>query len=255
MYGTQSPEVGGVRRSVTVASSDDGRIGSITFQRPDVMNALNIALCSEAAAAIHELAGDVSVVVVRGAGGNFSVGGDIEEVRKLRTEGPDALATIFDSFAGLIGAVLDVNVPVIAAVEGYALAGGFELLQVCDVVLVSETAVLGDHHIRAGQVPAGGGSQRLPRLVGRQRALAHLLTGDRLDAATAVEWGLAYRSAPADEFDDLVAGVADRIATKERAALRTMKSLVVRGLEHPLSDGLRLEREAVLDASSWREFE
>lgn len=231
----------------------DQRIGTVTLNRPDVYNAVNIDLCRSAAAALYELADHASVIVLRGAGGNFSAGGDIEEVRKLRSEGPEAVAVLFDAFAGLIQAVLEVEVPVVAAVEGYTLAGGFELVQVCDVVLLSETAVLGDHHIRAGQVPAGGGSQRLPRLVGRQRALAHLLTGDRIDPATAVAWGLAYRWASADKFDELVADVVDRIASKDRAALRTMKSLVVRGLERDLDDGLRLERQAVVDATSWRE--
>lgn len=254
MYGTQ---FGDDRdRTVTVEVPDgDRRVGTVTLQRPDVRNAMSIELCRSAAAALHGLADEASVVVLRGAGGNFSTGGDIDEVRRLREEGPEALSEIFDAFASLIQAVLDVEVPVVAAVEGYALAGGFELLQVCDVVLLSETAVLGDHHIRAGQVPAGGGSQRLPRLVGRQRALAHLLTGDRIDSTTAVAWGLAYRWAPADEFDAMVSEVVDRMASTDPAALRTMKSLVVRGLRHDLDEGLQMERRAVLDASSWREFE
>lgn len=253
MYRTQSGEQGS---PIAVEPPDgDLGVGTITFQRPDVYNALSIELCRSAAAAVGEMADEASVIVLRGAGGNFSTGGDIDEVRGLRSEGPRALSTIFEAFAGLIQAVLDVEVPVVAAVEGYALAGGFELLQVCDVVLLSETAVLGDHHIRAGQVPAGGGSQRLPRLVGRQRALAHLLTGDRIDPSTAVAWGLAYRWVPAGEFDELVAGVVDRIASKDRAAVRTMKSLVVRGLQRDLDEGLALERQAVLDASSWREFQ
>jgi enoyl-CoA hydratase/carnithine racemase len=231
------------------------RVGTITFQRPEVYNAMSIDLCRSVTAALRGLAEQASVIVLRGAGGNFSAGGDIDEVRQLRSEGPEALVVLFDAFAGLLQAVLDIKVPVVAAVEGYALAGGFELLQVCDVVLLSDTAVLGDQHIRFGQVPAGGGSQRLPRLVGRQRGLAHLLTGDRIDPALAVAWGLAYQWATADEFDQLVTDVVDRIASKDRTALCTMKSLVVRGLQTDLDEGLRLERKAVLDATSWREFQ
>lgn len=253
MYGTQSGAPGSILR--VDRPTADRPVGTVTFQRPEVHNAMSIELARASASAVRELAADAAVVVLRGAGGSFSVGGDIEEVTRLRAVGPDALAEVFDAFGGLLEAVQAVDVPVVAAVEGYALAGGFELLQVCDVVLLSETAVLGDHHIRAGQVPAGGGSQRLPRLVGRQRALAHLLTGDRLDAPTAVAWGLAYRWAPADEFEAMVDEVVDRIATKDRAALRTMKSLVVTGLAGDLPDGLALERRAVLDPGSWRAFE
>ncbi|HWL43692.1 MAG TPA: enoyl-CoA hydratase/isomerase family protein [Ilumatobacter sp.] len=227
---------------------------TITFQRPDVLNAFNRALCRAAAVAVQEAADESSVVVLRGAGGNFSVGGDIAEVQQLRADSPAAVATLFDAFAELLASVRAARTPVVAAVEGYALAGGFELLQVCDVVLVSASAVLGDHHIRAGQVPAGGGSQRLPRLVGRQRALAHLLTGERLDATTAVAWGLAYRSAPAERFEELVTTVVDQLASKDHVALGTMKSLVDRGLGLPLDEGLELERAAALDTASWREF-
>lgn len=253
MYGTQSDEPGSL---VAVGRPDpDEGVGTITFQRAEVYNAMSIDLCRTSVAALHELAGDSSVIVLRGAGGNFSVGGDIDEVNRLRAAGPESLAAIFEAFGSLLQAVADIDVPVVAAVEGYALAGGFELLQVCDVVLLSETAVLGDHHIRAGQVPAGGGSQRLPRLVGRQRALAHLLTGDRIDPPTAVAWGLAYRWAPAAEFDAMVEEVVGHIAAKDRAALRTMKSLVVQGLQRDLDEGLALERRAVLDPSSWRAFE
>lgn len=240
--------------SITTAATGDGRARTITFGRPQVLNAMTRELSRALVAAVRAAAGEASVVVLRGAESNFSVGGDIAEVQQLRAEGPDALATMFDAFTELLRAVCEVDVPVVAAVEGYALAGGFELLQVCDVVLLSETAVLGDYHIRAGQVPAGGGSQRLPRLVGRQRALGHLLTGERLDAATAMAWGLAYRVAPAEEFDDMVSGVVEQIAAQDPTALRTMKSLVVRGLDLPLDDGLRLERAAALDSSSWREF-
>lgn len=255
MYGTKSAESNGDGVVRVVAPSEQSPVGVVTFNRPDVRNALSSELCRAAASALREVATAASVVVLNGAGGNFSVGGDIDEVRRLRAAGPTALAGLFDAFGELLQTVVDVDVPVVAAVEGYALAGGFELLQVCDVVLVSETVVLGDHHIRAGQVPAGGGSQRLPRIVGRQRALAHLLSGDRLDAATAVAWGLAYRSAPADEFDELVRTVVEQIAGKDRGALRTIKSLVAEGLELPLADGLRLERAAVLDQRSWREFD
>jgi enoyl-CoA hydratase len=136
---------------------------------------------------------------------------------------------------------------VVAAVEGYAMAGGFELMQAGDIVIVRDDAKIADNHSNFGQVPGGGGSQRLPRLVGRQRALAHILTGGRLSGTEAVAWGLAYRSVPAERFDAAVDELAERLAGKSRAALARTKRLVYEGLRRPLAEGLALERQAVLD--------
>jgi enoyl-CoA hydratase/carnithine racemase len=234
--------------------TEDHRVATITFNRPEVYNAMSSELSRTVASALEALDPLCSVIVLRGAGGNFSVGGDIAEVERLREEGPDALVGIFDAFGDLVRAIIATKAVVIAAVEGYALAGGFEILQVCDVVLLSGSAALGDHHIRAGQIPAGGGSQRLPRIVGRQRALSHLLSGDRLDAPTAVAWGLGYKWAPAEEFEAMVSSVVASIASKNAGALQTMKSLVDRGLEVSLEEGLAIERAAVVDPESWRSF-
>ena len=251
MYGTMSGE----SNLIAVERPDgDRRVGTVTFQRPEVRNALSIDLCHAAANAIRELATDASVIMLRGSGGNFSSGGDIEEVTRLRAEGPAALGAIFEAVGGLMDTILAVEVPVVAAVEGYAVAGGFELLLVCDIVLLSETASLGDYHILVGPTPRWGGiaataPDRGPRpLPGPP---AHRRPDRPGDGG---ELGLAYRWAPADEFDDLVASVVGRIAAQDRTTLRTMKSLVDRGLEGSLEAGLRLERQAVLDPSSWRAF-
>jgi enoyl-CoA hydratase/carnithine racemase len=138
-------------------------------------------------------------------------------------------------------------VPVVAAVEGYAMAGGFELAQACDEVIVADDAILADTHLRFGQIPGGGGSQRLPRLVGRQRATAHILTGDRLTAAEALQWGLAYRCVPAADVEAAARALAERLASRPAAALARAKRLVVQGLELPLADGLARERAEVVD--------
>ncbi len=130
------------------------------------------------------------MIVIRGAGGNFSVGGDFKQVEELRAAGPQPLRALFEAFARACNAAGAVDVPVLAAVEGYALAGGFELMRACDVAIVRDDARVGDHHASAGVIPGGGGSQRLPRLVGRQRALGLILTGDHLSGVEAAAWGL-----------------------------------------------------------------
>ena len=235
------------RGNAPVLAREDGRIGHVTLNRPHARNAITVAL----GAALHDelvaLADRVDVIVVRGAGGHFCVGGDVDEVARLRPGGSQALRPLFENFGRACSVIATLPVPVVAAVEGYAMAGGFELMQASDVVLVRDDAVIADHHSNVGQVPGGGGSQRLPRLVGRQRALAHMVTGDRLSGLDAVAWGLAYRSAPGEGFDALVDEVVGRLAAKDRRALARTKRLVHEGLAGSLDDGLAREIDTVIE--------
>jgi enoyl-CoA hydratase/carnithine racemase len=232
-----------------VLTEVDGRIGRITLNRPDAYNAISVELARSLEHALRELGSDerVNVILIRGAGGNFSVGGDFKELEQLRATGVEAMRELFESFAAACSAITSVAVPVIAAVEGYAMAGGFELMQATDITLVREDAKLADNHTNFGLIPGGGSSQRLPRLIGRQRALGLILTGDRLSGAEAAAWGLAYRAYAAGEFDGAVQELALKLAAKSRDALTRCKRLVYEGLDGSLEDGIRLEVEAVLE--------
>lgn len=230
-----------------VITAVDGRIGWLTLNRPDAMNAITLALARALEGGLRRLAAEAAVIVIRGAGGNFSAGGDVGEVARLRAEGPKALAELFDSYGRAQALIAEVDVPVVAVVEGFAMAGGFELMQACDIAIVAEDAVLADTHLRFGQIPGGGGSQRLPRLVGRQRAAAHILTGDRLTGTEALAWGLAYQAVPAAELESAAGALAERLASRSPEALARTKRLLVRGLELPLADGLALERAEVVE--------
>jgi enoyl-CoA hydratase/carnithine racemase len=230
-----------------VLTAVEGRIGWLTLNRPEAMNAITLALARELERGLGRLATESAVIVIRGAGGNFSAGGDVGEVARLRAEGQKALAELFYSYGRALSFIAELDVPVIAAVEGYAMAGGFELMQACDIVIVADDAVLADTHLRFGQIPGGGGSQRLPRLVGRQRAAAHILTGDRLSGAEALAWGLAYQAVPAVQLEAAARTFAERLASRNPEALARAKRLLVRGLELPLTDGLALERAEAVD--------
>lgn len=232
--------------AVRVEHSDG--IGRVTLDRPERMNAITRALGSELEAALRDLgsSSDVVAVSIRGAGGNFCAGGDFDEVALLRPGGAVALRPLFANFAAACRAVEEIPQPVVAVVEGVATAGGFELMQACDLVLVHDEARLCDNHINFGQVPGGGSTQRLPRLVGRQRALGHLLSGERLRGADAVAWGIALHSYAAADFDASVADFMARLASRHPDALRTIKRLVRDGLETDLADGLARELDAVL---------
>lgn len=225
-----------------------GGVATLTLDRPDAMNAVTTALAVALEEALRCVGGkdDVRVVVVRGAGGNFCAGGDFEEVQRLRSEGPESLRTLFAAFRAACSAVGEIPQPVIAAVEGVAMAGGFELMQASDIVLVREDARISDNHVNFGMVPGGGGSQRLARIAGRQRALGLLLSGDRLSGADAADWGLAYRAYPAELFDDAVSSFAMKLAGRRTDAVRTIKRLVREGLATDLEGGLDLELDAVV---------
>ena len=212
----------------TVVRTISGRVGRITLNRPERLNAITVALARDLERAILDLGGDsaINVILITGADGNFCAGGDFDEVQRLQAKGPEALRELFTAFRQACEAIAAVAVPVVVAVEGVAMAGGFELMQAADVVLVSDDARIADNHITFGMIPGGGSTQRLPRLVGRQTALGLLLSGDRLSGADAVRIGVAYRSFPSSEFDNRVARFVEDLASRDRAAVTTIKRLV-----------------------------
>ena len=233
----------------SVLTDQGDGIGRILLNRPAAMNAITVDLGRALTEAIRKLAcaPDVRVILIRGAGGNFCAGGDFREVERLRACGPGALQPLFDNFAEACNLIARVPVPVVTAVEGYAMAGGFELTLASDMALVRDDAVLADNHVKFGQIPGGGSSQRLPRLVGRQRALGLILSGGRLSGVDAAAWGLAFRSFPAAEFEAGVAAFTATLAGRSRAAVTEIKRLVYTGLAAPLAEGLALERAAVVN--------
>ncbi|MEZ0366103.1 enoyl-CoA hydratase/isomerase family protein [Mycobacterium sp. pUA109] len=233
--------------STVLHTITDG-VGRIALNRPGQMNAITVALGRELERAILDLGNDprANVVLIRGLGGNFCAGGDFNEVQRLRSDGPDELRSLFIAFRRACEAIANVDVPVVAAVEGVAMAGGFELMQSADVVLVSDDARIADNHINFGMIPGGGSTQRMPRLVGRQQALGILLSGDRMSGQEAVRYGLAYRSFAPSEFNEGVEQFVSRLAGRQRSAVTTIKRLVYAGLGRSLAVGLNDESDAVV---------
>jgi enoyl-CoA hydratase/carnithine racemase len=239
--------------SVVQHTIADG-VGHVTLNRPERMNAVTTELARRLEHALNVLSMDpaVNVIVIRGAGNNFCAGGDIAEVERLRSAGPKQLRTLFDAFRRACDLIATVDVPVVAAVEGVAMAGGFELMQAADIVIVSDDARIADSHINFGMIPGGGSTQRLPRLVGRQLALGLLLSGDRLSGLDAVRLGLAYRSFAPDDFDAGLRDFVTKLADRDRAAVTTIKKLVGRAHQHSLAQGLDDEIAAVVEHISRR---
>jgi enoyl-CoA hydratase/carnithine racemase len=230
-----------------VLTTIEASVAHIVLNRPQARNAITVALAAGLAGALREAAARARVIVIRGAGGHFCAGGDFGEVSRLRAGGAAALRPLFETFGAACELIGALPVPVIAAVEGYAMAGGFELIQACDIAIARDDAVLADNHLNFAMIPGGGGSQRLPRIAGPQRALGLILSGDRLTGAQAQQWGLVYRAVPAGEFEPAAAALAANLAGKDPVSLARAKRLVRDGLRLPLRDGLALETEAIIE--------
>ncbi len=235
----------GDRDAVLLRRLSDG-VCTLTLNRPDAMNAITTELAEELGRALEEAAREAKVIVIRGAGGNFSAGGDFNHVQEIRDD-PTALRRLFESFGASCSLIAELPVPVVASVEGVAMAGGFELMLSCDFALVADDARIADEHLNHAMIPGGGSTQRLPRLIGTQRALGLILTGERINGIQAADWGLAYRAHPASELVERTDELAARLAEKDPTALARAKKLIRAGLERPLAEGLRAEGDAVVD--------
>jgi len=218
-------------------------IATVTLDRPDVHNAMNETMRRELVDCFTTLATDdgVRVVIVTGAGQRaFSAGADIREFVAPQ------VPTAFRESRRRVDfrqAMDRCSQPIIAAIRGFALGGGLELALACDIRLASDDAQLGLTEVNLAIIPGGGGTQRLPRLVGRGKALEMILTGTRISASEALAIGLVERVVPASEVLAQAQTLARTLAEKAPVALRYAKEAVVKGLELPLSDGLRLEND------------
>ena len=216
---------------------------TITLNRPEVHNAMNEQMRQELTRCFGDVAtsDEARVVVVTGAGDRaFSGGADIREFVE-----PQVPVRFRESRkrVDFRQAMDRCPQPIIAAIRGYALGGGLELALACDIRIASEDAQLGLTEVNLAIIPGGGGTQRLPRLIGRGRALEMILTGARIDAREAWRIGLVERVVPAADVLASARELARTLAEKAPVALRYAKEAVVKGLELPLADGLRLEND------------
>jgi enoyl-CoA hydratase/carnithine racemase len=182
-------------------------------------------------------------VLVRAAGDHFCTGADLDEVTGLLDDA-DALAGFIARGHAAFDRLEASPLPVVAAVHGLCLAGGLELMMACDVAFAARSARLGDQHSRFGLIPGWGGSQRLPRLIGRRRALDLMLSARWIGAEEARAWGLVNHVTDDADLAAAALAYARDLAAKSPAGLATMKDLTHRGLERSLAEGLALERDA-----------
>ena len=225
--------------TITVEKRDNG-VAVLTINRPDKLNALNSQVHIEGVAALDDLRRDaaVRVVVITGAGEkSFIAGADIKEFEgktPVTQRSTFLERTLFNSIDNL-------PKPTIAMINGFCLGGGNELALACDLRVCSENARFSQPEINLGIMPGGGGTQRLTRLIGEGRAMEIILTGDMIDAETALKFGLVNQVHPAAELEAKTMELASKIAEKAPIALQLCKEAVKFASRSNLDEGLRRE--------------
>jgi enoyl-CoA hydratase len=229
--------------TILIDTRGDGphRTGLITLNRPKQLNALNDALMDELGAALLAFDADDSIgcIVVTGSEKAFAAGADISAMAKLTYRDVVLHGFISRNWETM----LRVRKPVIAAVSGFALGGGCELAMMCDFIIASETAKFGQPEIKIGIIPGAGGTQRLPRSVGKSKAMDMVLTGRMMDAAEAERSGLVSRVVPADKLMDEVLAAAETVCQLGLPSVMAAKACVNQAFEGSLTSGVAHERQ------------
>jgi enoyl-CoA hydratase len=219
----------------------------ITINRPRVLNALNRSTLKELTDAFAQLNGDqrVRVIIITGSGKAFIAGADLAEMKEYT---PEQARDFAEMGHMTMDAIQNTGKPVIAAVNGFALGGGFELALACDIILASEKAKLGLPEVNLGLIQGFGGTQRLSRLVGKALAKEIIFTADAISAERAYEIGIVNRLFPQDELLPEAKKMAQKMAQKGPIALKLAKRAIDSGYNKELSEGCKLERAAFVES-------
>ncbi|MBZ0189097.1 MAG: enoyl-CoA hydratase/isomerase family protein [Candidatus Obscuribacterales bacterium] len=223
-----------------IITEQDGALGIITLHRPKVLNALNHELMEELVNALEDFDNEdeVKVIILTGSEKAFAAGADISEISNETTIG----IMLKDRFSTW-DRVRNVRKPIVAAVSGYVLGGGCELMMNCDIIIASETTQIGQPEINIGVIPGAGGTQRLTRVVGKHKAMEMILTGRPITAKEAKDYGLVNKVVPVEIFLEEAKAMAREIAKKSPVATRLAKESILKVFDTSISDGLAFERK------------
>ncbi|MGQ9529897.1 MAG: enoyl-CoA hydratase/isomerase family protein [Candidatus Bathycorpusculaceae bacterium] len=220
-----------------------GGIAIITLNRPEALNAFSKELIDEILQALEDAKTDENtrVIILTGAGEKaFSAGADIKAMKGINALKARELSIMGEK---LCNAIENLEKPVIAAINGYALGGGLEVAMACDIRIASENARMGQTEINIGLIPGWGGTQRLTRLIGKTKAKELIFTGKIIDAKTAEQLGIVNMAVPTEKFKETVQQFASELASKAPIAINVAKALINKGSEISLDAAIALERE------------
>lgn len=229
--------------NITVEKKGEG-IVKITLNRPHVLNALSNALFDELQLALEDIQRDdtVAVVILTGAGRAFSAGRDLKTAEDF---------VVFERLArSVLSSLEELGPPVIAAVNGFAITGGFELALACDIVVASESALFRDTHAQVGILPGGGNTQRLPRLIGEKKAKEIMFASEFISATEAEAMGLVNQVVPPEKLEEEVMLLARKIVTQPKDMIRKLKQMINEGMKMDLKAAMMFEQ---LESRAWRQ--
>jgi enoyl-CoA hydratase/carnithine racemase len=230
-----------------VVLDQDGPVLRATIDRPAARNAINEAVIEGLEAAVDRgRAEGIRVLVIRGAGGTFCAGADLEMVR-MTIDDLAGFTALITRLAGALDALEAAPFASVAVVEGYALAGGCEILMACDVIVADENARLGDRHLELALLPGAGGSVRLHRALSPARSRWLLLSGEMISGREAADWGLVTRAAPSVELDATAEAMITRLASRSGEALTAAKRMALAVRDVSVPDGILAERRLFLE--------
>ena len=234
----------------TIDFSVQNDIGILRLNRPKFLNAINMEMLSELEYVLTESLGSSKVLIVTGNGKAFVAGADIKEMSEMDT----IMAAGFSQKGQTIMNLLsNMNLPTIAAVNGYAIGGGLELAMACDIRVASEKAIFSQPETSLGTIPGFGGTQRLPRLVGAGRASYLIFTGEKIDAKIALQWGLVDFVVKDEELMDESLKIARNILNKSSYAVSKAKEAIKRGLLTDIESGVKIETDIFAQTFSFRD--
>ena len=225
-----------------VILSKNDKVGNILLNRPQAFNAFDYDTVKELEEASLEVERDKSIkaLVIRGKGESFCTGADLEYFQSIASD-REKLARFIDQINRAFNSLENLRVPVVAVVHGHCLAGGCEMLISCDLAMASTDAMIGDQHANFGLIPGGGGTQRLPRLIGIQRAKELLYTGRWLSGSEAEKYGLVLKAVEPSKLDEEVDKLVELIIQKSSTGVGYMKRLVNKGMQIDLQSAIELE--------------
>ena len=226
-------------RNILVTKEKD--IAIVQLNRPQALNALSSDLMTELADALEacDKDHDIHVMILTGGANVFAAGADLREMSDAKT-----ISSTLERKSEVWGRIQKISKPMIAAVNGYCLGGGNELAMSCDMILASESASFGQPEVNVGLMPGAGGTQRLPRIVGKQIAMEMVLTGRRITAEEAFRIGLVNHVIPTENLMGEAKKLAHEIASKPTHSVQATKKAILRAQETTLEDGLRYEHKA-----------
>ncbi len=231
-----------------------GKTAYLTVNRPEKLNAINIATIKELSEILQELKSDKQIrgIIITGSGTKaFVAGADIAEFTALDQKEAQQLAET--GHHKVMDEIYNFPKPVIAAINGFALGGGLELAMACHLRVASENAKMGLPEVSLGLIPGYGGTQRLPQLVGRAKALEMIMTGEMIDAPSALQWRLVNYVVPQDTLITKCEDLLEKIYTRSQNAIENAINVINKGLEHP-EEGYQAEIEAFARAFNTDDF-